>query len=93
MKARRVGLLIHHSSFSIHHLLSRFRDFAALDAGGADFHAHVPALRALHANFLQVGIETTPGAIVRVGDVVAELRPFAADFASFCHDCFRTSET
>jgi len=81
-----------------HHLLScfrrlrNFRYFVAFDANRANPHADDPALRALGADFLQVGIETAPGAIVRVGDVITELRPFAADFASFCHDCFRTSE-
>jgi hypothetical protein len=72
--------------------LSCFRHFVAFNATGADFHAHVAALRALHADLLQVGVETPAGAIVRVGDVVTELRAFAADFASFCHDCLSTSE-
>ena len=68
--------------------LRHLRDFVAFDATGANLHTHDPALRALRANFLQVGIETTAGAIVRVGDVVSELWAFAADFASFSHDCF-----
>jgi hypothetical protein len=65
-----------------------FLHLARFDTGRADLHADVPALRSLNANLLQVGIETPPGAVVRVRDVVAELRAFAADFASFCHDCF-----
>jgi hypothetical protein len=71
--------------------LRYFRDLVAFDATGANPHTHVAALRALHANFLQVGVETSAGAIVRVGDVITELRAFAADFASFCHDCLSTS--
>jgi len=68
--------------------LRNFGYFVAFNATGANPLAHDPALRALDTDFLQVGIETPPGAIVRVRDVITELRPFAADFASFCHDCF-----
>ena len=67
--------------------MRHLRDFVAFDATGANLHADDPALRALGADFLQVGVETPAGAIVRVGDVVTELRAFAADFASFSHDC------
>jgi hypothetical protein len=40
----------------------------------------------LDAYGLQVGVEAAARSIVRVRDVVAELRAFAADFASFSHD-------
>jgi S-ribosylhomocysteine lyase LuxS involved in autoinducer biosynthesis len=40
----------------------------------------------LNAYGLQVGIEATARAIVGVRDIIAELRAFAADFASFSHD-------
>ena len=94
MKAATLFLIFiaHHSAFIIS--LRRFRYlrdfgyFVAFDATGANSHAHDPALRALGADFLQVGIETAPGAIVRVRDVITELRAFAANFTSFCHDCF-----
>ena len=50
------------------------------------------ALRALDAYGLQVGVEAAARAVIRVGNVIAELRPFAADFASFGHDDLSTSE-
>lgn len=71
--------------------LSRLRDFAAFDAAGADPHAHVSPLRTLDADRLQVRIEAARGAIIRMRDIVTELRAFAADFASFGHDCLSTS--
>jgi hypothetical protein len=65
--------------------LSRLGDFACLDTTGANLQALNAALRALHAYGLQVGIKATPRAIVRVRDIITELRAFAADFASFSH--------
>ena len=61
------------------------RDFARLDAGGADFHPARAALGLLHTNRLQVRIEASRSAIVRVRDIVAELWSFTADFATFGH--------
>jgi hypothetical protein len=66
--------------------LSRFSDFARLDATGANLHALNAALRTLHADGLQVGIKATRRAVIRVGNIIAELRAFAANFASFSHD-------
>ena len=63
----------------------RFSDLAALDTGGADLHALRAALRTLNADGLQVGLETAARSIVGVRDIITELRPFAADFASFSH--------
>jgi hypothetical protein len=64
-----------------------FRDFARLDTGGADFHPARATLGLLHANRLQVRIEASRSAIVRVRDIVAELWSFTADFATFGHNC------
>ena len=61
------------------------RDFARLDAGCANFHPARAALGLLHANRLQVRIEASRSAIVRVRDIVAELWSFTADFATFGH--------
>ena len=61
-------------------------DFTGLDTTGANLLALDASLGALHADRLQVGIKATPRAVVRVGNIIAELRPFAADFASFSHD-------
>ena len=63
-------------------------DFARLDAGCTNLHAARATLRHLYADGLQIGIETSLGAIVRVRDVVAKLRALAADFATFCHSLF-----
>jgi hypothetical protein len=61
------------------------RDFARLDAGCADFHPVRATLGLLHANRLQIRIEPSLSAIVRVRDIVAELWSFTADFATFGH--------
>ena len=66
-------------------------DFAGLNAGRADLHAACATLGRLHANRLQVWIEPTWGAIVRVRDIIAELRALAADFTTFGHIVFATS--
>jgi len=62
-------------------------DFARLDAGCADFHPVRATLWLLHANRLQIRIEASLSAIVRVRDIVAELWSFTADFATFGHNC------
>ena len=63
------------------------QNFARLDAGCADFHPVRATLGLLHANRLQIRIEASLSAIVRVRDIVAELWSFTADFATFGHDC------
>src|SRR5919112_5922661 len=63
------------------------RDFAGLDASCANFHPARATLGLLHANRLQVRIEASRSAIVRVRDIVAELWSFTADFATFGHNC------
>src|SRR5687767_4981787 len=70
---------------------SGFRDFTRLDAGRADFHPARATLGRLYANRLQVRIEAAWGSIVRVRDIVAELRSLAADFTTFGHLVFATS--
>ena len=60
-------------------------DLAGLDAGGADAHALAAAIH-LGFDFLEVGIPATPGGVVRVRDVVSELRTFAAKLTFLCHD-------
>ena len=70
---------------------SGFGNFTGLDAGRADFHPARATLGRLYAYRLQVWIEATWGAIVRVRDIVAELRTLAADFTTFGHTVFATS--
>jgi hypothetical protein len=64
---------------------SGLRDFARLDAGCANFHPARATLGLLHADRLQIRIEASRSAIVRVRDIVAELWSFTADFATFGH--------
>jgi len=60
-------------------------DLAALDAAGADANPLGIAVdQRLHR--LQVDVPTAAGDVVGVGDVIAELRPFAADIAYLCHE-------
>jgi hypothetical protein len=66
--------------------LSRLSDFPGLDTGGANLLTLGTAARPLHPDGLQIGVEAPPRPIVSVRDIVAELRPFTADFASFSHD-------
>src|SRR5258708_4540692 len=65
-------------------------DFAGLDAAGADANALVAAayLRLYRA---QIDVPPAPADVVRVGDVVAELRAFAANLTYLCHDQLQNS--
>jgi hypothetical protein len=65
--------------------LLRLGDLAAFDAAGADPDALRCAIDQ-SLNRLQIHIPTATGDVVCVRDVVAELRPFAADIACLCHD-------
>ena len=67
-------------------MLGRFRDLTGLDATGADLHTLNAALRALYADGLQIGVKAPRRSIICMRDIIAELRPFATDFASFSHD-------
>jgi hypothetical protein len=65
--------------------LLAFNDFAGLDAAGADANALAAAVD-LGFDGLEVYVPTTPRGVVGVGDVVAELRTFAAEITFLCHD-------
>ena len=70
--------------FPVGYLLA-FDDLAVLDAARADLHALRNAVgQRLHR--LKIRVPATTGDVVRVGDVVAELRPFAAKITYVCHD-------
>ena len=62
-----------------------FDDFAGLDAAGADANALTCAIN-LRLDGLQVDVPATPGRVVCVGDVITELRAFAAEITFSCHD-------
>jgi hypothetical protein len=62
-----------------------FDDFAGLDAAGADAHALAYTVD-LGFYGLQIDIPAAPSGVVGVGDVVAELRAFAAEITFSCHD-------
>ena len=66
-------------------LALRLDDFAGLDAASADPDALVAAL---HLGFdrVQVDVPAPTSDVVRVGNVVAELRLLAANFTNLCHD-------
>jgi hypothetical protein len=66
--------------------LSSFDNFSGFNAPGADFHTAIAAARKLNANRLQIRVEPATGFVVCVGYVISELRPFAADVTSFCHN-------
>ena len=74
--------------------LRGFRHFPPFDTGRADFHPLCAALGLLHANGLEIRIEAAAGTVIRVRYVVTELRPLAADFASFSHNylCYLRTE-
>ena len=61
-----------------------FGNFAGLDATGADADALVASAH-LGLDRAQVYVPATARDVVRVGDVIAELRAFAADFTYLCH--------
>jgi hypothetical protein len=62
-----------------------FDDFAGLDAAGADAHTLACAINQ-GLDGLQVYVPATPGGVVGVRDVVAELRTLAAEITFLCHD-------
>jgi hypothetical protein len=62
-----------------------FDDFAGLDAAGADAHTLADTVYD-GLDGLQVYVPATAGGVVGVGDVVSELRAFAAEIALGCHD-------
>jgi hypothetical protein len=64
-----------------------FNDFAGLDAACADAHSLANAIY-LCLDRLKIDVPTATGGVVGVGDVVSELRAFAAEFTFSCHDNF-----
>jgi hypothetical protein len=67
-------------------------DFSGFNAAGTNFHPLGTTLRKLDTNRLQVWVEPPWRPIVRVRNIVSELRTFAADFATFSHDFYDTSK-
>jgi hypothetical protein len=66
--------------------LRRFDNFAAFNTTSANFLSRISACRKLDANRLQIRVKATASFIVRVRNIISELRTFAADIASFCHN-------
>jgi hypothetical protein len=66
-----------------------FDDFAGLDAAGADADALAAAVD-LSLDGLEVDVPATPGGVVGVRDIVAELRAFAAKITFVCHDLLQS---
>ena len=65
--------------------LLALNNFAGLDAAGADLYALGRAVGD-GLNRLKVRVPAPAGYVVRVRDVVAELRAFAAKLTYLCHD-------
>ena len=61
-------------------------DLAALDAAGAHADLLVAAVIELGLHRAQIDVPAPAGDVVRVRDVVAELRTLAADFTNLSHD-------
>jgi hypothetical protein len=60
-------------------------DLAGLDAAGADADALAGASDT-RLHWAQVDVPTPASGVICVGDVVSELRPFAAEITLGCHD-------
>ena len=65
--------------------LSGLSDLSGFNARRAHLYPASAPLRQLHTNRLQVWIKSSRCAVIRVRDIVAELRSFAADFTTFGH--------
>ena len=61
-------------------------NFTSLNAPGAHFHSFGSALRLLDSNRLKIWIESPGRTVICVGNIIAELRPFTANFTTFGHD-------
>ena len=73
------------SRLYLYKALRRFDDLARFDTAGTDLHTSVAAGRELDPNGLKIRVETSPGLIVSVRDVVSKLRAFPANVAALCH--------
>jgi hypothetical protein len=69
----------------------RLNDFAALDAARADANALVATLD-LRLNRAQIHAPAATGDVVRMRNVVSELRSFATDIADLSHDLLQLFE-
>lgn len=67
-----------------------FGDFASLNAAGADANALVAATY-LCLDRAQIHIPAPPAHVVRMGNVIPELRPFAANLTYLCHNQLQSS--
>ena len=65
-------------------------DFAALDAAGADANLFRSAFH-LGLDRAEIDVPAPLGDVVRVRDVVTELRAFAADIANLSHNSLQKS--
>jgi hypothetical protein len=66
-----------------------FDDFAGLDAAGTDANA-LASTGDLGFDRLKVHVPATPGGVVGVRDIVAELRAFAAKITFMRHDLLQS---
>jgi hypothetical protein len=64
----------------------RFGDFAAAQAAGANAQALVAAALHLGVDGPQIDVPAATLHVVRVADVVSELRLLAADCTNLCHE-------
>lgn len=65
-----------------------FRNFPAAQAGSADADTLGAALH-FGTNRPQINVPAPPADIVRVADIISELRPLAAHITYLCHDFSR----
>jgi hypothetical protein len=82
-KFSAVGNLI--AGFGYRRILRRFDNLARFYTAGAHLHPAVATVVEFDADGLQIRVETPAGLVVRVGYIVPELRPLAANVASHCH--------
>ena len=65
-------------------------NFAGLQAAGANLDALASTVDQ-GADRLQIGIKAAAGFVICVGNVIAELRAFAAEFTTISHNYLRIS--
>lgn len=70
--------------------LSGFYNFSALDTASANFDALAGAVDQ-RAHALQIRIEAAARPVICVGNIVAELRAFAAKFTTISHNYLQSS--
>jgi hypothetical protein len=70
--------------------LSSFDNFPGFQTARANFDAFASTID-LRADSLQVRIKAAAGPVIRVGNIVAELRAFAAKFTTISHNYLQNS--